>query len=165
VIQHLFRVPGTRTRGLSKKCRLLGKKYNFRKIQQMTMKPLTALTYSAIFGLILFYAVTGCSTSNTKSVATNTDSIPIENAVKLFFTDERKKMDDIETLEADTITVLKYTKLNDTTAAATLKISGLLKPAPRPVPQQTVRYSNTMDWKFYKRDNSWAGVPTSGWIR
>jgi len=113
---------------------------------------------------IIIFCLLGCNNANN-TVTAKTDTIPIETTVKLFFSEERKNMDDIETLDVDTITVLKYAKLNDTAATATLKITGLLQPAPSPLQKQPARYFNTMDWKFYKQNNNWKGIPVTGWIQ
>ena len=133
----------------------------------MKAKPLLVLTPILIIGLTLCSAIVSCNNDgNTNNIdVIKTDTIPIESAVKLFFSDERKRMDDIETLDADTITVLKYAKLNDTVANATLKVAGLIQPAPMAVQRQPARYVNTMDWKFYNRNNNWEGISITGWIR
>ncbi len=95
---------------------------------------------------------------------TQADSIFLDTTCKNYFITERKTMDDVETLDVDTIKVLSFKK-NTSSAKATLHISGIVQPAAALVKTNPWRYTSNMKWEFEKKDNSWIGKPIEGWMR
>ncbi len=125
--------------------------------------------------LILLIAIFITQSCKPKTNATNnsiskTDTIPLKEIVNDFFENESKTMDDIETLNLDSIKVLYYKRINSTTAKASIIIMGRMNVPPRPPhlqpkePCNPCGYSNTIKWEFTLINNKWVAKP-NGWIR
>ncbi len=108
--------------------------------------------------------------NNTANTFSKKDTIPLKEICKNFFENEAKTMDDIETLNLDSIKVLSYKRINSTTAKANIIIMGRMNVPPLPPhlqpkePCNPCGYSNTINWDFTLDNNNWNAKPM-GWIR